>query len=130
MEQNDKSFNYTYSAKQRDEIERIKSKYTVREESTLEKVRRLDDSVTKKASIASIIIGTVGALVMGLGMSLAMTELGDFLGAAAMPAGIAIGLCGIAAVAVAYPIYRAVLKKERRHVAPEILRLINDSQDQ
>ena len=43
-------FSYTYSAKQMDEVKSIRSKYEVREETEdkMEKLRRLDASVTKK----------------------------------------------------------------------------------
>ena len=74
----------------------------------------------------SIVLGTVGALLMGSGMSLIMTDLGVILGITgivSMIGGIMIALPGIILVAVAYPIYNKVLKKEREKIAPEILRL-------
>ena len=65
----------------------------------------------------------VGALIMGTGMSLCMTELGAALGNQAMIIGIVIGIFGMDLVALAWPIYNRVLKKERQRIAPEILRL-------
>lgn len=92
----------------------------------MEQLRKLHGSATKKAQAASISIGIVGSLILGTGMSLTMTDLGAGLGAAAMAAGILVGLAGMVLVALAYPIYNRVLKKERARIAPEILRLTDE----
>ena len=89
----------------------------------MEQLRRLDRRATQKAQAWAIALGVVGALILGTGMSLAMTELSGFLGGTAMFVGIPVGLVGIALVALAYPVYHRILKKERQRVAPEILRL-------
>ena len=54
---------------------------------------------------------------MGTGMSLAMTDIGAALGSLAMIIGIAVGLVGMVLVALAYPIYNRVLKKQREKIA-------------
>jgi len=41
-------------------------------------------------------------------------------------AGVVIGLLGIVGVVMAYPIYSAITKRERRKMAPEILRLTDE----
>ena len=122
----DKCFKYTYSAKEQDEIKRIRQKYEPQEEDGMSRLRKLDAKATGKATAVSLILGIVGALVMGSGMSLVMTDLGAGLGLTSvtgMVIGILVGLLGIFLVAVAYPVYSNVLKKEREKVAPEILRL-------
>jgi hypothetical protein len=63
---------------------------------------------------------------MGAGMSLAMTDIGVVLGGLAMVLGIAVGVVGIVLVALAYPLYNRVLKKQREKIAPEILRLSDE----
>lgn len=120
------TFKMTYSAQQQNEIQEIRGKYTPREPDKLELLRSLDAHVEKRASIRSISIGTIGALLLGTGMSLIMTELGASLGAAALPAGCGVGLVGIIILALAYPIYRRSLKAERSKVAPEIIRLADE----
>lgn len=40
--------------------------------------------------------------------------------------GISVGLVGMAWVAMAYPVYKWTLKKERKKIAPEILRLTDE----
>jgi len=121
MENN--SFEYTYSAQQQQEVEAIRKKYLPKEEDKMEKLRRLHYSATEKAQAASIAAGVLGALILGTGMSLCMTDLGAALGEFAMVLGILIGLIGLVMVALAYPLYNLVLRKERQRIAPEILRL-------
>jgi hypothetical protein len=60
---------------------------------------------------------------MGTGMSLAMTDIGAALGSLAMVLGILVGIVGMVRVALAYPLYNHVLRKEREKIAPEVLRL-------
>lgn len=130
--ENKESFNYTYSAKEQEEIKAIRKKYErpKESESSMEKLRRLDESVTRKATVVSLIFGVIGALVMGFGMSLVMeekfAELLGMVGGTAMLVGIPAGLVGIALVALAYPMYDRIVKKERERIAPEILRLTDD----
>lgn len=124
--QSEEAFQFTYSAKEQEEIKNIRKKYIVQEENKMEQLRRLDRSVGQKATTQALIVGICGALVLGFGMSLAMTNLGESFGMSEMVAlvvGIVIGLCGMVPVALAYPLYNKVLKKERERVAPEILRL-------
>ena len=71
-------------------------------------------------------LGVVGTLILGTGMSLIMSQLGALLGMLALPVGIVAGLVGLVLVALAYPLYNKILKKERARVAPEILRLTEE----
>ena len=122
-----KAFEYTYSAERQKEVETIRQKYLPKEEDKLERLRKLHAVPTQKAQAASIAIGVIGALILGTGMSLCMTDLGAALGAVvAMVLGIAVGLAGIVLVALAYPIYNKTLQKERKKIAPEILQLTEE----
>ena len=62
MENNKDGFNYTYSAKEQEEIKAIREKYFPAEESEdkMAQLRRLDRSVTQKATVVSLIFGTIG----------------------------------------------------------------------
>ena len=126
MEKNQETFTYTYSAQQQEEIKRIRKKYSAPEENKMDQLRRLDQRATQKAQAWAIALGVIGALVLGTGMSLAMTELSGFLGGTTMFIGIPVGLIGIVLVALAYPVYTRTLKKERQRIAPEILRLSDE----
>ena len=129
--ENKETFRFTYSAKEQEEIKAIRKKYATPEqtEDKMEKLRRLDAAVTKKATSLSLGFGVLGALILGTGMSLAMTELGRFFGlseGAAMLWGIAIGIVGIVLVGAAYPLYNRIVRRERERIAPEILRLTEE----
>ena len=126
MEEKKETFNYTYSAKQQEEIKNIRKKYAAPEEDKMAQLRKLDQRVTQKAQAWAVALGVIGALILGTGMSLAMTELSGFLGGTAMFIGIPVGLIGIVLVALAYPVYNRILKKERQRIAPEILRLTDE----
>lgn len=131
MNQNNdqQEFIYTYSAKDQGEIDRIRQKYTVNpKDAKLQRLHNLDASVQSHASAASIAVGTVGALIMGAGMSVVMTEFGRLLGLGAFtaPVGIAISVVGLAIAICAYPIYRAVSERRRKKIAPEVLALLDE----
>ena len=124
--ENKEGFSFTYSAEQQKEIEAIRKKYLPKEESKMEQLRRLHAIPTQKAQACAIALGVIGALIMGTGMSLAMTDIGAALGSLSMVIGIVIGIVGMVLVALAYPLYNRVLKKQREKIAPEILRLTNE----
>lgn len=124
-------FSYTYSAKEQEEIRKIREKYTKEPEceSKMERLRRLDSGVTHMAMAVALTVGVVGALLLGLGMSLIMTELGEMLGlegGASMLAGVIVGIFGGAVTAIAYPVYSFALKKGRKRVSAEVLSLAEE----
>lgn len=129
---NNDGFSYTYSAREQAEIRRIREKYADKEkteESKMERLRRLDAKVTQKAQSIALTLGILGALILGSGMSLIMTDLGAALGLSAeagMLIGIPVGIAGGVLASLAYPIYNLVLRHERQRIAPEILRLTDD----
>lgn len=127
--ENKENFSFTYSAQQQKEIEAIRNKYIPQEENKMDRLRKLHAIPTQKAKIESLAVGIIGALIMGTGMSLAMSDLGEILGShrdMAMLIGILVGIVGMVLVALAYPIYNRTLKKERERIAPEILRLSDE----
>ena len=121
MQKTSESFHYTYSAKEQEEIKKIREKYVPKEENKMEQLRRLDQRVTRKGTSYSIMIGVIGSLLLGLGMSCIMVWQGSWF----IP-GIIIGVIGIAIVASAYPVYNLVTKHEREKIAPEIIRLTDE----
>ena len=124
--ENKEGFHFTYSASQQQEVEDIRKKYLPKEEDKMEQLRKLHAIPTQKAQAASLAVGIIGALIMGTGMSLAMTEIGAALGSLSMVIGIVIGIVGMVLVALAYPLYNRVLTKQREKIAPEILRLSDE----
>lgn len=126
-----KGFQYTYSAKEQAELKQIRDKYTppTETEDKMERLRRLDSSVTQTAQVVALAFGIIGALILGFGMSLCMTDLREILGSyrdLAMVVGIIIGVVGGLLVSIAYPVYNAIVKSKRKKLAPEIIRLIDE----
>ena len=125
------TFNYIYSAKEQEEIKNIRNKYvhTKQQEDKMTQLRRLDQSVSQKASVVALIFGIIGTLILGLGMSLTMTDLLELFGSyqsVGMLIGILVGLVGILLVCFAYPVYNCVLRREREKIAPDIIRLTDE----
>ena len=124
--ENKENFSYTYSARQQKGVEAIRKKYMPKEEDKMAQLRSLHAIPTRKAQTASLVVGVIGALVMGAGMSLVMTDIGEILGAYGNYAtliGIVVGVAGMVPVALAYPLYNRVLRKQRKKIAPQILKL-------
>ena len=119
--ENKETFKYTYSAKEQEEIKRIRKKYAVPEEDKMEQLRRLDAGVTQKGTTAALIVGVLGTLLLGIGMCCCLVWQSTWF----IP-GTVIGLIGIAVLAAAYPLYNRVTRKERERIAPEILRLTDE----
>lgn len=121
MENNKDTFEYTYSADQQAEIEKIRSKYVPKEETKLDQLRKLDASVTRPGTIWGLVIGIIGTLVFGGGMSCVLVG-----GVSLFVPGIVLGIVGIACMIAAYPIYKKITAKERERIAPQILALTEE----
>ena len=124
-------FQYIYSAKDQAELKRIRDKYTAptEAEDKMARLRRLDASVTQTAQTAALVFGIIGALILGFGMSLCMTDLAEILGShrdMAMALGIIVGVVGGVLVGLAYPIYNAIVRAKQKKLAPEIIRLTDE----
>lgn len=110
------------SNNERQTVENIRAKYEVREQSKLEKLKALDRKVRRPAEIFAYIFGSIGALVLGSGMCLAMPEVIEGY----MPLGIGVGLVGILMVSVNYFLYKSSLKARRKKASAEIFRLSDE----
>ena len=122
MDEN-KTFHYTYSASQQAEIKSIREKYAppTQEEDKMERLRKLDASVTKPGTIVSLAVGIISTLLLGVGMCCTMVWTGTLF----IP-GIIIGVIGIVGIIAAYPIYNRITKIQREKLAPEIIRLSDE----
>lgn len=102
-------------------VEQIRTKYTEKEDSKIDKLRALDKKVSAPAEAFAYSFGIIGVLVLGAGMSFAMKVIGD-----SMAMGIVIGILGIFMVSVNYPIYKKLLASRRKKYAPEIMKLSDE----
>ncbi len=121
MKDQNETFSYSYSAKQQEEIKRIREKYLPPKEDKIELLRRLDQSVTRPGTVAALIVGIISTLIFGLGMCCCMLWTEQWL----IP-GILIGLVGMAGDALTYPLYNHITQRQRRKLAPEIMKLTDE----
>ena len=87
----------------------------------------MNKEVRRPANVFAYTFGTVAALIMGTGMSLVMTEIGNRFGEqVGLPAGIAIGVIGLLMAIANYPIYKRILAKRQKQYADQIVALSDE----
>ena len=105
-------------------VEKIRSQYTEPEHTELDALKSLDAKVRRPANVFGYTYGSVGAVVMGAGMSLVMTDIGAMLGMTeTLIPGIAVGIAGLAMSCTAYPIYKKILNSRKKKYAGKIMEL-------
>lgn len=118
------TYSYTYSAKQNQEVQKIRARYSEVTYTDLDALKALDAKVKRPANAFAYTYGSLSAIIMGAGMSLVMTDIGAIIGlSSAMVPGIAIGVVGMGMALTAYPIYKGILNKRQKRYATEILEL-------
>lgn len=88
-------------------VQKIRTQYVEKEHTKLDALKALDAKVKRPANVFAYIFGLLGALIMGCGMSLVMTDFGATLGITEpeIP-GVIIGIAGMAMAIVNYPMYK------------------------
>lgn len=105
-------------------VEKIRTQYTEKEHTNLDELKALDAKVKRPANVFAYVFGSIGAVVMGAGMSLVMTDIGATLGiASSMTVGIIIGVIGMAMAIINYPAYKKILGARRAKYADKIIAL-------
>lgn len=103
---------------------RISAEYSKPASTELDELRKLDKRVKRPALIFSYIFGSLGAIIMGMGMSLIMTDIGAIIGlGSGLTLGVIIGVLGLALVSVNYPMHKAMLESRKRKYGAKILSL-------
>ena len=105
-------------------VQKIRTQYTVTKHTELDELKALDAKVKGPANTFAYVYGSVSAIIMGAGMSLVMTEIGQIVGLAnPMVSGIMIGVVGLGLALSTYPIHKKMLDSRKKKYAPEILKL-------
>lgn len=105
-------------------VEKIRTQYTEKERTELDELRELDERVRRPVNVFSYVAGSISAVIMGAGMSLVMTEIGQTLGVAnPLVVGIIIGVAGLAAAIANYPLHKAILKSRKEKYSAQIIAL-------
>ena len=103
-------------------VQKIRTQYTEKEHTQLDSLKELDKKVRRPANVFAYIFGSISAIVMGGGMSLVMTDIGNTLGIEnTMLPGVIIGFVGMLAAIINYPIYSKILSSRRARYADEII---------
>ena len=104
--------------------QKIRTQYVEKQFTELDELRRLDSKVKRPANVFAYIFGSIGAIVMGAGMSLVMTDVGSYIGLDnTMIPGIAVGVAGLVMALINYPIYKGILGSRKKKYSDEILNL-------
>lgn len=105
-------------------VEKIRSQYMESEHTELDALKTLDAKVKKPVKVFGYIYGSIGAIVMGTGMSLVMTDVGSMLGMNdPLIPGIAVGVVGLVISCTTYPIYKKILTSRKKKYAAKIMEL-------
>lgn len=126
MEEKKTGFEYTYSApteQERKEIESIRRQYQAQpvsdREEKLNRLRKLDSFVKNSATTVALILGVVGLLIFGLGMTMVLEwELYIW--------GVVVGAVGLTPLMIAYPVYNLMLNKNKEKYGEQILMLTEE----
>ena len=103
----------------------LANEYAPKNNSRIVALRKLDKKAKLPANVFAYTFGVIAALVLGVGMCLAMKVIGD--GSDAMMAlGIVIGVVGIAGVSGNYPIYKKIREHGKKKYAFEIMQLAKE----
>ena len=103
-------------------VQKIRSKYTEKESTELDALRELDAKVKRPANVFAYVFGSISAIIMGVGMSLVMTDIGATVGISdSMLPGIIIGIAGMFMAIINYPIYKGILGARRKKFADKII---------
>ena len=119
---NNDRFEYNYKApteEERKEIASIRRRYAMHpkaEETKLDRLRRLDGLVKNAATYISLVLGIVGCLTFGLGLTMILEW-------NRMVFGVIVCVIGGIPMTLAYPVYRFVFRKQKEKYGEEILKL-------
>ncbi len=105
--------------------EQLANEYAPKDTSKVVALRKLDAKAKRPASVFTYTFGIIAALVFGIGMCLAMGQIGSgTTGSFALS--IMIGVVGMAGICINYPIYKKLLAKGKQKYAFEIMELAKE----
>ena len=103
-------------------VQKIRSQYTEKESTELDTLRELDAKVKRPANVFAYVFGSISTIIMGVGMSLVMTDIGTRVDISdSMLPGIIIGIAGMFMAIINYPIYKGILGARRKKFADKII---------
>lgn len=105
-------------------VQKIRTQYVESKMSPLDSLKRLDTKVKRPVNIFTYVFGSLGAIILGAGMSLIMTDIGKTIGVASpMAPGVVIGVIGMLMAIANYPIYKSMMNSRRKKYKEQIMKL-------
>jgi hypothetical protein len=105
--------------------EQLANEYAPKDTSKVVALRKLDAKAKRPANIFGYTLGVISALVFGIGMCLAMGQIGSGT-TGSFVLGIFVGIVGMIGICVNYPIYRRILENGKQKYAFEIMELAKE----
>lgn len=103
-------------------VEKTLKSYQQKESTKLDQLKKLDSLAKRRANIFAYVFGTIGSLVLGFGMCVAMgVILKDLIWL-----GIVVGVIGIFMVSINYYFYQKILENDKKKYAAQIKELSNE----
>ena len=105
--------------------EQLANEYAPKDTSKVIALRKLDAKAKRPAAVFTYSFGILFALILGLGMCLAMGQIGSG-STGSFVLGIVIGIIGMVGMGVNYPIYKRILDNGKKKYAFEIMELAKE----
>ena len=97
-------------------VEKVLNSYSEKKATKLDELKQLDKKAKNGPRVFAYVFGSISALILGFGMSVAMGAiLKDMFGI-----GLIIGIIGLALVCLNYPIYKKMLASSKAKYAARI----------
>ncbi len=108
--------------------QQIANEYAPKDTSKVVALKKLDKKAKLPATIFTYSLGIIAALILGVGMCLAMGQIGSNT-TTSFVLGIIIGVVGMILIAINYPIYKKMIAKGKQKYAYEIIELAKEISD-
>lgn len=105
--------------------EQIANEYAPKDTSKVVALRKLDARAKLPATVFTYSLGVISSLVLGIGMCLAMGQIGSGT-TVSFVLGIVIGIVGMIGMGVNYPFYKRILENGNKKYAFEIMELAKE----
>ena len=100
-------------------VEKTLNGYSEKKVTKLDELKNLDKQAKRRPTIFAYVFGSIGSLILGFGMCVAMGVILPEL----MVLGICVGIVGIVMVSLNYSIYKKLLENNKKKYADQIKKL-------
>lgn len=109
--------------------EQLANEYAPKDTSKVIALRKLDARAKLPATVFTYTFGLIAALITGVGMCLSMQVIGGD-GQAMFVLGVLIGIVGLAAMGLNYPLYKRLMANGKQKYAYDIIQLAREISEQ